>query len=227
MPKETNAQLKSTQSYLSIKEIKSDTLVIEGGVYCAIIAVSSTNFALKSQEEQNGLVYGYQNFLNSLDFSIQILMQSRKMDVHSYLEKVRLEMERQTNELLRVQTAEYIEFVENLIDNASIMNKSFYIIVPFGAMGINLKASGGLFGFMKKRDDSTKLSQNLTAFKDDKLKLDQRVNTVIAGLSGLGMRCVKLQTEEIVELMYDSYNFGAGPLIDASKLGEINLAENK
>lgn len=227
MSKETNAQLKSTQSYLSVKEIKSDTLVIEGGVYCAIIAVSSTNFALKSQEEQNGLVYGYQNFLNSLDFSIQILMQSRKMDVHSYLEKVRLEMERQTNELLRVQTAEYIEFVENLIDNASIMNKSFYIIVPYGAMGINLKASGGLFGFMKKKDDSAKLSQSLTAFKDDKLKLDQRVNTVIAGLSGLGMRCVKLQTEEIVELMYDSYNFGAGPLIDASKLGEINLAENK
>ena len=227
MSKETNAQLKSTQSYLAVKEIKSDTLVIEGGVYCAIIAVSSTNFALKSQEEQNGLVYGYQNFLNSLDFSIQILMQSRKMDVHSYLEKVRLEMERQTNELLRVQTAEYIEFVENLIDNASIMNKSFYIIVPYGAMGINLKASGGLFGFMKKKDDSAKLSQSLTAFKDDKLKLDQRVNTVIAGLSGLGMRCVKLQTEEIVELMYDSYNFGAGPLIDASKLGEINLAENK
>ena len=227
MSKETNAQLKSTQSYLSVKEIKSDTLVIEGGVYCAIIAVSSTNFALKSQEEQNGLVYGYQNFLNSLDFSIQILMQSRKMDVHSYLEKVRLEMERQTNELLRVQTAEYIEFVENLIDNASIMNKSFYIIVPYGAMGINLKASGGLFGFMKKKDDSAKLSQSLTAFKDDKLKLDQRVNTVIAGLSGLGMRCVKLQTEEIVELIYDSYNFGAGPLIDASKLGEINLAENK
>lgn len=227
MSKETNAQLKSTQSYLSVKEIKSDTLIIEGGVYCAIIAVSSTNFALKSQEEQNGLVYGYQNFLNSLDFSIQILMQSRKMDVHSYLEKVRLEMERQTNELLRVQTAEYIEFVENLIDNASIMNKSFYIIVPYGAVGINLQASGGLFGFMKKKDDSTKLSQSLTAFKDDKLKLDQRVNTVIAGLSGLGMRCVKLQTEEIVELMYDSYNFGAGPLIDASKLGEINLAENK
>jgi hypothetical protein len=227
MSKETNAQLKSTQSYLSVKEIKSDTLVIDGGVYCAIIAVSSTNFALKSQEEQNGLVYGYQNFLNSLDFSIQILMQSRKMDVHSYLEKVRLEMERQTNELLRVQTAEYIEFVENLIDNASIMNKSFYIVVPFGAMGVNLKAAGGLFGFMKKKDDSAKLSQNLTAFKDDKLKLDQRVNTVIAGLSGLGMRCVKLQTEEIVELMYDSYNFGAGPLIDASKLGEINLAENK
>jgi hypothetical protein len=226
MAKTEKPKFKSTQSYLNLKEIKSDTLILEDNTYCAIIAVSSINFSLKSQDEQNALIYGYQNFLNSLDFSIQILMQSRKMDVHSYLEKVRLEMERQTNELLRIQTAEYIQFIDNLISNASIMNKSFYVIVTYGAAAINVKASGGLLHTFGKKDASAQLSQDLATFKDEKLKLEQRINTVLAGLAGLGLRCARLQTTEIVELLYSSYNFGAGPLIDASKLGEINLAEN-
>jgi type IV secretory pathway VirB4 component len=227
MPKTTKPKYKSTQSYLTLKEVKSDTLILEDNVYCAILAVSSINFSLKSQEEQNALIYVYQNFLNSLDFPIQILMQSRKMDIHAYLEKVRLEMERQTNELLRIQTAEYIQFIDNLIENASIMNKSFYVMITYGAAAINVKAGGGIFGLLGKKDDTTKLSKDLAAFKDEKLKLEQRVNTVLAGLSGLGLRCARLQTEEIVELLYNSYNFGAGPLIDASKLGEVNLVETK
>src|SRR4051812_34953643 len=115
---------KTTQSFLKISEIKNDTVVLYDGTLRAILSVSSTNFDLKSQDEQNGIIFNFQRFLNSLEFSVQILMQSRKMEIGSYIEKLKRLSEKQTNELLRVQTVEYIEFISRLIDNASIMNKN-------------------------------------------------------------------------------------------------------
>ena len=123
---------KSTQSFLRIAEIKNDTVVLEDGTLRAVLSVASTNFDLKSQEEQDAIIYNYQRFLNSLDFSVQILMQSRKMEISAYIEKLKKIAEKQTNELLRVQTVEYGEFISRLIENASIMNKNFYLIVPLG-----------------------------------------------------------------------------------------------
>src|SRR6185369_3779482 len=123
---------KSTQSFLRMSEIKNDTVVVDDGTMRAILAVSSTNFDLKSQDEQNSIIFNFQRFLNSLDFPVQILMQSRKMEIGGYLEKLRRLAEKQTNELLRVQTVEYVEFISRLIENASIMNKNFYIVVPLG-----------------------------------------------------------------------------------------------
>ncbi|GAC1413390.1 MAG: hypothetical protein NVSMB66_5230 [Candidatus Doudnabacteria bacterium] len=219
---------KSTQSYLKISEIKADTLVMNDGVYCGAIAVSSTNFALKSQEEQNALIYGYQNFLNSLDFEIQILMQSRKMDVHIYLEEVRKIMEQQTNELLRIQTQEYIQFISKLIENSSIMNKNFYVIIPHN-VGIDLSgaSSGGFFSnlFGSKPSASGEVVKNNVRFDAERQKLDLKVNTVISGLSALGLKSIALSTEQITELIYNSYNFEAGPLIDTQRLEDIKLTK--
>src|SRR3989344_2447235 len=121
----------STQSMLDIAEIKEGTIVLKDGSLRAVIAVSSTNFSLKSAEEQGGIINSYQSFLNSLNFPIQIVMQSRKLDVHSYLDRLRSVAQEQTNELLRMQTQEYIEYISKLIDFSSIMNKTFYIVVPF------------------------------------------------------------------------------------------------
>ena len=131
MKKDNKAKVKTTQSFLKMSEIKNDTVVLENGQLRAVIAVSSTNFDLKSQDEQNSIIFNFQRFLNSLDFSIQILMQSRKMEVGGYIEKLKKLAQKQTNELLRVQTTEYIEFINRLIENASIMNKNFYIIAFF------------------------------------------------------------------------------------------------
>lgn len=224
---EKKVQVKSTQSYLTLSEIKSGTLITENGNMSSVIAVSSTNFALKSQEEQQALIYGYQNFLNSIDFPIQILMQSRKMDVHVYLEKVRKVMEQQTNELLRVQTAEYIEFISKLIENASVMNKNFYIIVSYNAGALPTTTGGFMSLFKKKTTPSDNATEKFKDFQDKKTKLDQRVNTVIAGLSGLGLKCLPLGTEEITELLYQSYNLDAGALLDAEKIENIKLTERK
>lgn len=225
MAKKEEKKYKSTQSYLKIAEIKSDTLIMEGGEYVAVIAVSSTNFALKSNDEQNALIYGYQNFINSLDFEIQILMQSRKMDIHIYLDSVRKMMEQQTNELLRIQTAEYIEFVSSLVENASIMNKAFYVLVKHvpGSLGLG-SSKKGLFGFLRRNKPLVDQAAAKSAkFEEERLKLERKVNTVVGGLSALGSRAIQLQTDELVELAYNSYNLDTGSIVDAGKLGDINL----
>jgi hypothetical protein len=219
MATKTKNSATSTQNLLAFREIKGDTLVLKNGTYISIIAVSSTNFALKNQDEQNGLIYGYQNFLNSLDFEIQILMQSRVMDVGSYINQLHKMMEQQTNELLRVQTSEYIEFIGKLIENASIMSKTFYVIVPYGA-AVSSK-TGSMLG---RKADADKVTVDVNQqFQDNKVKLDQRTQTVMTGLNGLGLRSAQLKTEEMIELLYNSYNFGAGQMLDASKLNDINI----
>lgn len=219
------SSIKSTQSYLKISEIKEGTLITEAGELCAIIAVSSTNFALKSQEEQDALIFGYQGFLNSLDFSIQILMQSRKMDIHVYLEKVKRIMEQQTNELLRVQTAEYIEFISQLVENASVMNKNFYVIIPMTPAVIEGKKAKGLLNFFKKSSLNSEKTEKFKDFQEQRLKLDQRVNTVVSGLSSLGLKCISLGTAEITELLYNSYNMEGSPLVDEGQLEGLKLSK--
>src|SRR5579872_756778 len=160
---------KPTQSFLRISEIKSDTVVIDDGTLRAILAVSSTNFDLKSQEEQNSIIFNYQRFLNSLEFPVQILMQSRQMEIGNYIEKLKNMAEKQPNELLRVQTTEYAEFISRLIENASIMNKNFYVIVPL-SQSIFPQSAGffsRLFG-----GGSKQAAERIENFENAKVKLD-------------------------------------------------------
>jgi tRNA G26 N,N-dimethylase Trm1 len=214
---------KTTQSFLRLSEIKNDTVVVDDGTLRAILSVSSTNFDLKSQEEQDSIIFNFQRFLNSLDFSVQILMQSRKMEIGGYLEKLKSLSEKQTNELLRVQTVEYTEFIARLIENASIMNKNFYVIVPLGE-SIFPPAGGfmsGIFGGGKSKEIAKKIEN----FEKAKEKLDTRVSAILSNLSGIGVRGVRLKTEEIIQLYYNSYNFDAAPLVDPGQLKDIKIAD--
>ncbi len=224
MRKKNMAPGKTTQSFLRISEIKNDTVVLEDGTLRAVLAVSSTNFDLKSQDEQNSIIFGFQRFLNSLTFNIQILMQSRKMEIGNYLEKLKRIADKQTNELLRVQTAEYIEFIKRLIENASIMNKNFYIVVPLGQSILPSPA-----GFFSKLfgGKSREVAQRIENFEKAKQDLDIRVNQVSSNLSGLGVHAVRLKTEEIIQLYYNSYNFETGPVIDPKMLGDIKMVESQ
>ncbi len=213
---------KNTQSFLRISEIKNDTVVVDDGTLRAIISVSSTNFDLKSQDEQNGIIFNFQRFLNSLEFPVQILMQSRRMEVGGYLEKLKRLAEKQTNELLRVQTSEYTEFISRLIDNASIMNKNFYVIVPLGQ---SIFPSGGGFFSNLFGGKSKQISQKIENFEREKEKLDNRVSSTMANLSGIGVRGARLKTEEIIQLYYNSYNFDAAPLINPKEMKDIKISE--
>ena len=118
-----------TQSFLKLSEIRDDCIIMQDGTLRAVLTVSSTNFDLKSEEEQNALIYAYQRFLNSLEFHIQIILQSRKMDIGDYTGKLKGMMDRQTNELLRMQTGEYIEFINRLVESANVMVSSVRFLV--------------------------------------------------------------------------------------------------
>ena len=215
---------KTTQSFLRLYDIKNDTVISDDGTLRAILAVSSTNFDLKSKDEQDSIIFNFQRFLNSLDFPIQILMQSRRIEINNYIEKLKRIAEKQTNELLRVQTSEYIDFINRLIENASIMNKSFYIIVPLGES--IFPAAGGILNkiFGSQTKETTQRVENFDKYKQ---KLDIRVEAVESNLSGIGVRAARLKTEEIIQLYYNSYNFESGPVIHAEDLKDMQIAKGE
>lgn len=166
---------------------------------------SSINFALMSPDEQKGKLYGYQDFLNSLEFPVQIMIQSRKLNISKYLGKLE-EIERtQENQLLRFQISEYRQFIASLVDLGNITSKQFFVIVPYdnplaaAKEGFLDKAKGLIF-------PARKVKEEMDTFKDDQKNLVLRVNTVLSGLSGMGISAAALDTQEIVELLYESYN---------------------
>ncbi len=214
----------ATQSFLKLREVRDDCIIMKDGTLRAVVAVSSTNFDLKNEDEQNALIFNFQRFLNSLEHSVQILMQSRKMNIAEYTEKLRHIMERQTNELLRVQTAEYIEFISRLVENANVMNKSFYVVIPLSQ--IILPATPGVFAKFLGNTQAKQDTEELQNFEKYKHSLDQRVTSVSSGLASMGLKAARLNTNQLIELVYNSLNFESGPLLDAGKLSNIKIIEN-
>lgn len=210
-----------TQKYLDVSEIREDTVILKDGSMRAILAVSSTNFALKSEDEQNAIGAAYQGFLNSLDFPIQILIHSRILDVNGYLEKMRSLESSQTNELLRIQMSEYIEYIAKLIEFANIMSKTFYVVVPYSA------AAAGKTGFFSKfgriLNPAGQIAVSRNDFEQARAKLDERVAHVSSELGGMGLRSLQLKTEELIELLYQSYNFDAASPLHTESLEEMEV----
>lgn len=216
---------KPTQSFVNLSQVKDDILILKDGTLRAVLAVSSTNFDLKNEDEQNALIYNYQRFLNSLDYPVQILMQSRKMDISDYLENLKRIMERQTNELLRMQTAEYIDFIDRLVESTNVMNKNFYVVVSYN-QSVN-PVGGGLLGSFLSSGKARQISDRERNFDKYKVLLNDRLSAVANNLGSIGLRVVRLNTEQLIELLYNSYNFAAGPAIDASQLDNITLTDSE
>lgn len=192
----------ATQAMLDIEEIKDGTLVMKTGSLRAVLMVSSINFSLKATEEQEAIIAGYQEFLNSLDFPIQVLIQSRLLEIDEYVNKLNQQALKQTNELLRIQTAEYAEYIKELVDMAQIMSKDFYVIVPFDGIAQG-ESKKKLLSSLKP---ATKVILDEKDFEQRRLQLLQRVNHIRDGLEGLGLQVVPLETQELIELMYNTYN---------------------
>jgi type IV secretory pathway VirB4 component len=194
----------ATQQFVPVKEIKNGTIVLKDGSYRGILICSAINFGLKSADEQHAIILGFQNFLNTLDFSIQIVVNSRKMDLRPYLTLLEGKAPEQKTELLRIQLREYIEFIKSFTEQANIMTKSFYIVVPYSAHASTASA----MSFLKRGNASAKNAAAETSFEESRVQLGQRLSLVIGGLAGTGVRAVPLDTEEVVELLYRSFNPG-------------------
>ena len=197
----------STQRFLPVAEIRDGTAVLKNGGVRAILRTSSVNFNLKSVDEQNALIYAYQGFLNTIDFPIQILVRSKKLDIDVYIEKLTVIAKKQENPLLRKQTFEYTEYIKKLVEYADIMEKNFYVVIPHDPM----RASdlGTLSKFRRSitpEDSIENIRFRHHEFEKLRKVLGQRVSTVKAGLEGCGLRVEELTTNEIVELFYQIYN---------------------
>jgi len=188
----------STQAFIPIKEIKEGIVLMRDGSLRVVLVLSSINFALKSEDEKESIISSYQGFLNSLPFPIQIYVKSRKLHLDGYLNALDTQLAKQTNELLRLQTSQYKEFIGELLEYASIMEKRFFVIVPFYPSGIEKEGIiKGLF---------TGKPTIITDFETQKTELMARVDQVITGLTSIGVRCAALNTEELIELYYTVYN---------------------
>jgi hypothetical protein len=204
MPSATKKPAGATQQFVPVKEIRNGTIILKDGGYRGILICSSVNFGLKSEDEQHSITLGFQNFLNTLDFSIQIVVNSRKMDLRPYLALLAEKAVEQKTELMKIQLREYIQFIGSFADQGNIMTKSFYVVVPYSS---HITAAGTLSFF--KRDSAAKKSVTAaTTFEQDRIQLEQRMGLVVEGLAGTGVRAVALGTEEIIELMYRSFNPG-------------------
>lgn len=194
----------STQQYLDISEIREDLVVMKDGTLRAVILVSSINFSLKSEDEQQAIIGGYVSFLNSLESPIQILIQSRKLNVDDYLNRLKEQEKTQKNELLRAQIADYRQFVGELVELGEIMQKKFFVVVPYNPASAKRK------GFFARMSEvlSPLVSARLREeqFRARKKELMIKVDAVRASLNSMSLANVMLDTQSLIELYYTAYN---------------------
>lgn len=201
-------QSKATQDFVPVKEIRDGIAILKDGSLRMVLMASSLNIALKSEDEQAALLFQFQNFLNSLDFPIQIFIQSRRLDIRPYIALLEGRMVEQLDDILKIQTKEYIGFIKNLAETSNIMTKNFFIVVPYSAPAIGGKGSSPLpINFGGKSADAQKIDAT-EAFEENRTQLDQRASVIAQGMSRMGIRVVELGTEEVIELFYKLFNPG-------------------
>ena len=191
-----------SQQFVPIREIKDGVLYLKNGSIRQLLLVSGVNFELKSEAEQNLILSGFQNFINSLDFSVQFFIHSRKVNVDNYLAKMEERKEEEQNELLKIQIEEYVSFIRNFVDQNAIINKNFFVVVPYDPITVVNPASG-LMSIFKK---SNSIEEKNNSDKENLDQLLRRVEQVTEGLNQIGLRAVKLENEETTELFYNLYN---------------------
>jgi len=199
---------RATQDFVPIKEVREGIILLKDGGLRAIVLANSVNLSLKSSEEQKATILQFQNFLNTLDFPIQINVQSRKLDIRPYLLLLENRMKVQNEPLLKLQTKEYSEFIKNFTDTVSIMTKNFFIIVPYTETSFRSSNEGIMEKLFKKRSEKELKLEEKIDFEEKRSQLEQRVSIIQQGLSRCGIKSAQLGTEEVIEVYYKVFNPG-------------------
>jgi hypothetical protein len=205
-PPEPTASKKATQDFVPIREVRDGVVVLRDGGLRAVLLASSLNFALKSEDEQTAFIVQFQNFLNSLDFTCQIFVQSRMLDIRPYIATLEAQYKKQMDDLMRIQIREYIGFVKNFTEAANIMTKNFFVVVPYSA--VSLKGKKGILGKLPFGNNRGSAEEANRTFEEQVSQLEQRISIVQQGLVRTGVRTVQLGTEEAIELLYKMFNPG-------------------
>jgi hypothetical protein len=194
----------SAQQHLPIQEIRDGVVVLKDGTTRGVFLVSSINFSLKSEDEQNAIISSYVSFLNSLDHPLQIVVQSRQLQIKPYLENLTKIEQEQPNELLRVQIADYRAFIAELVDIGEIMTKKFFVVVPYDPLSNERKGFFARVQEVLKPLSTIRLKEK--TFQQRKQELDGRMRQIESGLSGMGLSVARLDTQALIELYYSTYN---------------------
>lgn len=193
----------ATQDFVPIEDIRDGLVILKDGGMRGILMASSINFSLKSNDERQAILLQFQDFLNSLDFSIQIVVQSRRLDIRPYIALLDERYKEQTNDLMKIQIEQYIGFIKSFTESTSIMTKNFFIVVPYDSAVVSV---GGRLPFGLGGKQST--AQKQEDFEERRTQLEQRMGVVEQGLTRCGVRVGKLGTDEVVELFYKIFNPG-------------------
>lgn len=211
-----------TQQYLNIQEVRDDVVLLQDGTLRAILLVSSINFDLKSEDEQIAVIQSYTQFLNGLDFNLQIVIQSRKFNIDDYLTRLKALEKQQTNDLLKLQTAEYRQYIAELVELADLMSKRFYVCVPYSPTDKQRKHFLSKISSVFAPAGSIRLKQ--AQFQQYKVELFKRVDFCIEGLANVaGLKAVVLDTQGLIELLYNSYNPQMSKQEPLAALKELNV----
>lgn len=214
----------STQQYLDIAEIKDNAIVMKDGTLRAVLMVSSINFALKSEEEQNAVISSYVRFLNNLQFTLQIVIQSRELEIDNYLAYLQEKEKEQINKLLKIQTADYIEYIKELTSLGRIMSKRFFVVVPYNPMSDKRK---GFFSLLKEAfRPATIIQLKEKTFSRYQDMLDRRLESVMSGLESMGVSVARLDTQSLIELYYKTYNPETAKNQQLTDMDNIKVGDN-
>jgi hypothetical protein len=217
---QTKAQKASTLDFLEIAEIRDSVAILKESEMRAVVAVSSANFALKSYEEQNKIIGAFQGILNSIDFPIQIVLQSRKLDLNTYLDKLKNLEYQQKNDLLRVKMQEYVSYIESLLNEYNIMNKDFYVVVGFEPV----KIKDDVLTQIRKIFQPVKyIKMDREEFLNNRKQLMSRIDNIASKLSSLDLKTEVLNTEMLIALYYNSYNIDVGNYIKLGAISDLNI----
>lgn len=206
----TARSAKATQDFVPVREVRDGIIMLKDGGLRAVLMASSLNFALKSEDEQSAFIVQFQNFFNALDFSVQIYIQSRELDIRPYLETLEVAYKGTLDDLMRIQIREYIQFIRSFVEGANIMTKQFFVVVPYSSAVIaTQKGILSMLPFGSGTKNSTAATKSgRDEFEEAVSQLDQRIAVVQQGLIRTGVRTVQLDTEEVVELLYKIFNPG-------------------
>ncbi len=196
----------STQTHLKIAEVKDNTLVLKDGSVRAILAVSSVNFELLSEQEQTSIIYSYQDFLNSLDFPIQICIRSKRLDIEGYLTRMTEIANNQSDPHIKQQTFDYIDFVASFVEYSDIMEKDFYIIIPHEPSRAKQNFFQRFMSQLNPADNSLDYRIRQQEFSVLRKTLNQRVAAVSNALTSAGLFVRRINTHELIQLFYELYN---------------------
>lgn len=206
----------ATQDFVSIRDIRENVVIQKNGQMHMVLLASSINFALKSLDEQKAILLQFQQFLNTLDFTLQIFVQSRRLNIEPYLALLMKLEGKQDNDLMRIQLREYIEFIRTFTQDVDVMSKNFFVVIPYTPTKLNF--TKGITNLFTPGQLSAGALPGDTQFEEHRIQLEQRVGMVSEGLARVGVRTIPLQKDDLVELYYHLYNpgdpTGSAPIVD-------------